>query len=164
MITACIRSGLVALMLTTSFAAMAQERPTVAIAREHIGDDCVSGVMKVEDDFVAFAVAVPHRGKKPLLAALIPGTFDAQLRGSAGEGWHITFTPIAGQPAVQLQLGRASNADAGGIAIGDELAGECHFSKRSEYKHAAHAFGQRLRPFQPGGSGPLAIRLRIEDR
>jgi len=154
----------VALMLTASFAAAAQEKPTVAIAREHIGDDCVSAVLKVEDHFVAFAVAAPYKKNKPRLAALIPGTFDAQLRGSPGEGWHITFTPIAGQPAVQLQLGRASNADAGGIEIGDELAGECHFSKRSEYKHAAHALEQRLRSFQPGGSGPLAIRLRIEDR
>lgn len=153
-----------ALFLPVSYASAARKLPTVAIAREHTGTNCVSGVLTVDGHFAGFAVALPHDGERPILARLFPATFDAQLRGNRRDGWLITYKPDPFGPQVQLRLGPPSTADTGTVAIGDDLASDCGFSKRSKYRNAARMFEEYLQRFKPDASGALAIRLTIEDR
>jgi hypothetical protein len=164
LMAACTRRLFLAVTLIAPLATAAAEKPSVAIAREYTGSDCVAGILKVEDEFVAYAIAVPYQRDKPRLAALFPGTFDAQLSGNASQGWQITYTPNSDQPAVHLQLGRASATDAGDIAIGENTTGLCQFAKDSEYAKAARIFEKKLKPFRSGDRGTLAIRMKIEDR
>lgn len=109
----------------------------IEVMRQYSGDDCTSGSMGVNGQFLCHTLERPWADNQKNISSIPAGTYPAFLRYDKADHWRLQLENVPGRTGVQIHVGNEPDQTLGCILVGMDLApSKCSVS-RSKDAYAA---------------------------